>query len=608
MIKVSSMIVRKRKRIMLVLFFYLIFFGGVIGAGRAEIQAAEYNVDSGDGVRIVIEAERLDDSELQHLKYQEGRYYILFFEDKDEAHLCYEKYQRRKQAKVEYIEKAHVSASGMNDYQYLSWGAEKMHCNNLATSLMQKYEKLENLPEITVGIIDSGIDYDHPVFADRIVTAKYDYVDKDNDAMDNLGHGTHVAGIIVDSTLSNVRINAYRVADERGEAYIDDIVLGIQQAIDDQVDVINMSLGAELPKGGIEEDLLREVLNKAIKQDVVIVTAAGNGDDNAGGVDASEDANVWPASYLPAITVSAVDEDDKLAKFSNYGSVVDLCAPGVDINSAYPRNRYKNMSGTSMACPLVTGAAALLLTDDPVMSYQQVTEGLESITVDLGEEGVDNFFGYGLVDLGKWQVRESTVHRKEEEQSSVKLNKVTVTSVRNEKSGIHIQWKKSANAQGYYIYRKDPNSSYKRIKSIASVDEVLYTDKDVINGKIYQYKIVPYLEKELGECKKAVRIARLSSVSCSVTKGTSFGSVKVSVGSNKKATRYQIQYSCNKSFSDKMIKTFSSKEKKISKKLEKLKKGKRYFIRVRCLYKKGKFESYSAWSAVKSITIKDKGK
>ena len=313
-----------------------------------------------------------------------------------------------------------------------------------------------------------------------------------------------VAGIIADVTLPNVKLNAYRVANAKGEALFSALTLGIYQAIKDNVDIINISLGSELPENSIEVKLLRKALDEAVKHDIIIVAAAGNGNYEQQGIDAG---NIWPACYQNVIAVSAIDQNYCITSFSNYGKVIDLCAPGVDINSTYLDNEFFKMSGTSMACPFVSGAAALLLTDDPTMSHQQVVEGLKSIAIDLGEPGVDAYYGYGLVNLKNWQMHENTSELKTE---SIQIlpGKVNITKLTNVSSGIKVKWKKASNAQGYYIYRKSSSTGYKKIKTIKNPKTITYIDKNTKIGKTYRYKVVPYHKDTIGTCSKTMKLTR----------------------------------------------------------------------------------------------------
>ena len=210
------------------------------------------------------------------------------------------------QSSVVYGAKASIYDTGAENYSHLSWGADVINSTDLCDKLLEKYGDISNMPEITVGIIDSGIDYRHSFFQNRIKSYQYDFVDCDGDAMDENGHGTHIAGIIADVTLPNVKLNAYRVANAKGEALFSALTLGIYQAIKDNVDIINISLGSELPENSIEVKLLRKALDEAVKHDIIIVAAAGNGNYEQQGIDAG---NIWPACYQNVIAVSAIDQN-----------------------------------------------------------------------------------------------------------------------------------------------------------------------------------------------------------------------------------------------------------------------------------------------------------
>jgi len=220
---------------------------------------------------------------------------------------------------------------------------------------------------IKVAIIDTGIDLDHP---DLNVVGNVNFVNEKKSGDDDNGHGTHVAGIVaaLDNSIGVVgvapgaELYAVKVLDRRGSGWMSDVIAGIGWAADNGMDVANMSLGAK----GTSNALHDAVIN-ATNKGVAIVVAAGN--DNA-------DANAYiPATYDEVITVSAIADsdgkygglgdptkygaDDTFASFSNWGEDVDLAAPGVDIYSTWKGADYKAESGTSMACPHVTGAAAL---------------------------------------------------------------------------------------------------------------------------------------------------------------------------------------------------------------------------------------------------------
>ena len=219
-----------------------------------------------------------------------------------------------------------------------------------------------------VGIIDTGI-APHP---DLKIVGGFNGITCPTDSnVDDNGHGTHVAGI-VDGVAPNVDLYSIKVLDRNGSGRMSNVIKGIEYAVSQNLDVINLSLGGSGSSddncGLTKNDPLHMVICEAKKTGMSIVVAAGNSR-----VDASTQI---PAAYDEVITVSAMadfdgkpqgladptcraDQDDTLADFSNFGQAVDIAAPGVCINSTWLNGGYKVNSGTSMAAPHVTGAIAL---------------------------------------------------------------------------------------------------------------------------------------------------------------------------------------------------------------------------------------------------------
>jgi subtilisin family serine protease len=233
--------------------------------------------------------------------------------------------------------------------------------------------------DVDVAVIDTGIDLDHPDL--NVYTAGAMNCSTGRSANDGNGHGTHVAGTIaaLDNTAGVVgmapgaRLWPVRVLNNAGSGSWSDVICGVDYvtAHASEIEVANMSLGgsgSDQDACGTDRDALHEAICAAVGAGVTFVVAAGNETDNA--------ANHVPAAYDEVITVSALadfngrpgggaaptcrsDVDDTLADFSNFGSDVDLIAPGVCINSTWKRAGYNTISGTSMASPHVAGGAAL---------------------------------------------------------------------------------------------------------------------------------------------------------------------------------------------------------------------------------------------------------
>jgi subtilisin len=286
------------------------------------------------------------------------------------------------------------------DWGITQIGAKNVHATNRGTG-------------IKVGVIDTGINRLHEDLSMKI-GGGWDFVNNDNDPIDDNGHGTHCAGIIaaaintykgvpvaVVGVAPEASIYAYKVLNSRGSGTISNIILGIQRAVTDQLDVISMSLGSTSYSQGLYDAC---VAATSPSNNIVVVAAAGNSGNTATGSTVN-----YPAKFDCVIAVGATDVNDKLATFSSTGSEVDVVAPGVRILSDYKDvSPYDGrncdtlyMDGTSMACPHVAGTAALLLKANPSLTPAQVQEILKETAVDLGTPGFDNYYGYGRIDAAK---------------------------------------------------------------------------------------------------------------------------------------------------------------------------------------------------------------
>ena len=270
---------------------------------------------------------------------------------------------------------------------------------------------------IQVAILDTGLDKDHPDLKDNILAGisfihySYPWLWNPGAWDDDHGHGTWCAGIVgaieddlgVKGVAPVVDLVAVKVLDSSGSGYMSDIIAGIEWCMDNCIEVISMSFGGPSYSSAFEN-----VCNSAYEQGIVLVAASGNegdGDPNTNDV-------AYPAKFDSVIAVSGIDENDVIASFSSDGAEVDITAPAVDIKSTWRGGGYATHSGTSGACPHVSGTFALLLSLDITLpqfeGYDLNGDGkwdpiearnrLCDTSDDLGDAGRDVFYGYGLVD------------------------------------------------------------------------------------------------------------------------------------------------------------------------------------------------------------------
>jgi subtilisin family serine protease len=254
---------------------------------------------------------------------------------------------------------------------------------------------------VTVAVVDTGFELDHPFLIDFWTLERYDFFDDDGDPTDEMngldddgdaqideafGHGTHVAGI-VHQVAPLAQLMPIRAVDTDGRSNLWLIGEALFFAIDNGADVVNFSLGTDY-----DSEMLLDLSQQAAFGDVVVVAAAGNLDTNE---------QQFPAAYPDAIAVTAVDENLIRAPFANYGTWVDMAAPGVGIFSSFPGG-YAWWSGTSMATPFVAGEAAVLRATDPLLTPAQVRTVLEStaIAIDAQNPAYVDLLGAGLTDVG----------------------------------------------------------------------------------------------------------------------------------------------------------------------------------------------------------------
>ena len=309
---------------------------------------------------------------------------------------------------------------------------------------------------VIVAVVDTGIDYNHPDIAANIWTnAKeiagngidddgngyaddvrgWDFIGSDytnptqgNDPIDHHGHGTHVAGTIaavgsngigVIGVAWQAKVMIVKGLDDSGTGLESTLANSITYAANNGADVISNSWA-----GQGTSQTIADAVDYAYNLGAAVVAAAGNNADDA--------RNYFPANLPEVITVAAADHYDLIAYFSNFGSKIDVAAPGVDILSlraadtflGSPINdEYTRADGTSMATPHVSGVAALLLSEHPEYSNEDVRQAIRTSATDLGALGFDSSFGYGNLNAS----------------AAVSANNILESKIRTPADGTRIQ-------------------------------------------------------------------------------------------------------------------------------------------------------------------------
>ncbi|MFH0775601.1 MAG: S8 family serine peptidase [bacterium] len=254
----------------------------------------------------------------------------------------------------------HIYALPNDTYFDNQWGLEMIEAE-------AGWDIEKGTEAVIIAITDTGIDYNHIDLKDKVIGSQ-SFVSDEPDPMDGNGHGTHVAGIAAASTNNGTgtagvawgcKILAVKVLNSNGYGEDAWCVQAIKYATDYGARVINMSWGSDEPS-----NILKDALDYAYNKGVLLIAAAGN--------DGTSE-KIYPGGYENVLSVAATNSNDKKAWFSNYGSWVDIAAPGQDIYSTIPNNKYASFSGTSMATPFVSGLAGLLFSRYGAITFGSIT-------------------------------------------------------------------------------------------------------------------------------------------------------------------------------------------------------------------------------------------
>ncbi|MCB2293574.1 S8 family peptidase [Clostridium algoriphilum] len=271
---------------------------------------------------------------------------------------------------------------------------------------LNKFLNTKSIPKTLIAVVDTGVNYELADLKDVVqVKDGHDFVNNDSDAMDDNNHGTHVSGIIAAENNNGYSIagvnNAtnilpVKVLDSNGSGTQENVAKGIKYAVDNGAKVINLSLGIRKSDGSpvapTDVPQIETQLKYAYDKGVTVVAAAGN--ESKGNLS-------YPANSNYVVNVGATNNKDQLASFSNWGSGLDIVAPGVSIPSLLSNGQVAYLSGTSMSAPHVSAVAGLLYSINSKITPVKAKDILHKSSTDLDKIGYDTKYGYGRLNSSK---------------------------------------------------------------------------------------------------------------------------------------------------------------------------------------------------------------
>lgn len=282
----------------------------------------------------------------------------------------------------------------VNDPKY------KEQWNIKFTNSDEAWKIMHQKREVSIAVVDSGIDYNNSELKNRIAKDKgYNFVNNTKDATDDFGHGTEVAGVIAAEQgnskgitgvvgPTDVKIIPVKVLDENGEGNSEIIAKGIVYAAEVGADIINVSIDFD-----VHDKAIQDAINYAKNKGSFVVVAAGNTNSNC---------DLYsPAGDTGAYAVASINTSYKKSDFSSYGNSVQVAAPGEDILTTELQGQYDLESGTSMATPIVSGIAAMIKAERPELGPDAIARIIDVTATDIMTKGKDVQTGYGLIDAYK---------------------------------------------------------------------------------------------------------------------------------------------------------------------------------------------------------------
>ena len=305
--------------------------------------------------------------------------YVLQFDDDSSAKKAEEYYKSLSYVKyVEYdYEEENMLCEAEDDFDFFPQCVSTVN-SNIDDAIKLIHKENISMSEIKVGVIDSGIAVTS--FTKDRIDGGYSFIDgySEDGTDDKRGHGTKVAGTIIQNSLDNVRLYSYQIINKDGGGSLSKAASAIYLAISDGCKILNCSFGND--NAGFVHTTLVNAVDYATKNDVFVIASAGNDSKNLA------DAPTYPASIENAITVGAMDQNKRLSSFSNFGEGVDIYATGEGLTSYDTDGKQVTWGGTSAATPVISSICALLVMTKPNITVDEVKKLLLETGMSTNED------------------------------------------------------------------------------------------------------------------------------------------------------------------------------------------------------------------------------
>ena len=452
--------------------------------------------------RIIVRTDRLSETYGADcaIYYAKEGEYLLTYETDEKTREAYEAFRKEYGETSVILDlpfqasdflESNAKVTGASDEDdYVSWGVKAMRLSDLRNTTNAS----SGSGKVTVAILDSGINKGHEMFSGRtILASSKNFVPYESSIQDLHGHGTHVAGTIVDGTSSQIQLLILKVLDRNCSGSMRNILAAVEYATSKGADVINLSLSMTVAKyvGKYDRAMGMKIskgtylrycnlfYKMARDSGAIICAASGNHYSNL------DTVAEYPAASPYVLAIGSINKEVKPSSFANYGTV-DFAAPGEKILSAsYSNNTgYVYMDGTSMACPHVSASMAMVKLYHPSCNQAQAVSLLKDHCYDVGSNGKDRYTGYGVPVMSFLTGAHNVV-------SGTKPAKATRLKAKGVVKGVRLTWNKAEGASGYMVYRKQ-GTIYLPVKAITGTSTNI---SSLSPKKLYKFCVAAYTTK-----------------------------------------------------------------------------------------------------------------